>query len=234
MKNTMFPIVILAGGLATRLRPLTEKIPKALLEINGKPFIHHQLKLLHSKGIRRVVICAGFLGEMIEEYVKEGRQYGLDVRYSFDGAKLLGTGGAIKRALPLLGDAFFVLYGDSYLPCDYQAVQKAFEINAKLALMTVFRNQGLWDTSNVEFVDGQILAYDKRQRTESMRYIDYGLGIFKREAFDLIPDNTAYDLADLYQTLLQKKQLAGHEVQQRFYEGGSLAGIKELQEYLKN
>lgn len=237
LHQEMLPIAILAGGLATRLRPLTEKIPKALLEINGEPFIACQLKLLHSKGIRQVVICVGYLGEMIVDYVGNGSQFDLDVSYSFDDpnncSQLLGTGGALKRALPLLGAAFLVVYGDSYLPCDYQAAQQTFFSSDKQALMTVFRNEGQWDKSNVEFAGQEILVYDKRQQTASMKYIDYGLGIFKRTAFAEVPEHTPCDLADLYGSLLQQRQLAAHVVTQRFYETGSLSGIKELESYLR-
>src|SRR5262245_20448037 len=165
MTQRLFPLAILAGGLATRLRPLTATIPKALLEVNGEPFIVHQLRLLRAHGIERVVVCAGHLGEMIQEVVGNGSDFGVQVRVAFDGPRLLGTAGALKRTLPLLGEAFFVLYGDAYLPCDYGAVQSAFAHSGRLALMTVFHNDGRWDTSNVEFVDGSLVAYDKHYPT---------------------------------------------------------------------
>ncbi len=186
MSTTILPVVILAGGLATRLRPLTETIPKALVEVNGEPFVAHQLRLLSAKGIERVVMCTGYLGEMLQDYVGDGSQFGLQVEYSADGERLLGTGGAVHKALPLLGESFFVLYGDSYLPCDYREAQIAFKYSGKLALMTVFRNEGQWDSSYVEFADGQILTYDKQQRTTRMHHIDYGLGLFHRSAFSEI------------------------------------------------
>ena len=167
----MLPVAILAGGLATRLRPLTERIPKALVEINGEPFIAHQLRLLHARGIRRVVLCLGYLGEMVRQFVGDGQTFQLDVAYSFDGPALRGTAGAIHEALPLLGDTFFVLYGDSYLPCDYDTVENAFVRSGKTALMTVFRNDSLWDSSNVEFAGDRILAYDKKNRTPRMHYL---------------------------------------------------------------
>src|SRR5437867_4482280 len=174
----MLPVAILAGGLATRLRPISDEIPKALVDINGEPFITHQLRLLESRGVRRVVLCLGYRGEMVREYVGDGAQFGLAVEYSFDGPVLRGTAGAIHQALPLLGKAFFVLYGDSYLPCDYGAAEEAFAGSGKTALMTVFRNEGKWDSSNVEFTGGRILADDKKNRTPRMRHIDYGLGAF--------------------------------------------------------
>ena len=228
------PVAILAGGMATRLMPLTEKIPKALIDLNGEPFIAHQLRLLRSRGINNVVICAGHLGEMIRDVVKDGRLFGIKIHYSFDGARLLGTGGAVKKALDLLGEKFFVLYGDSYLPCNYEGAGEALEVSGKRGLMTVFRNEGAWDTSNVEFEGGQILAYDKQLPSHRMRHIDYGLGVFRREAFQFVPDDTAYDLAKLYQFLLGKGELAAFEINERFYEIGSVEGLKELEKYLVN
>ncbi len=151
------PAAILAGGLATRLGPLTEGLPKSLVEVAGQPFIVHQLRLLHRNGITQIVLCVGHLGEQIQAAVGDGRRWGVHLEYSFDGPQLMGTGGAIRQALPLLGDRFFVLYGDSYLDCDYQAARRAFAASGKLALMTVFRNENRWDPSNVVFQDGQIL-----------------------------------------------------------------------------
>jgi NDP-sugar pyrophosphorylase family protein len=224
----MLPVAILAGGLATRLRPITDSIPKALVEIHGEPFIAHQLRLLKARGIRRVVLCLGYLGEMVRAVVADGRNFGLAVDYSFDGPKLLGTAGAMHQALPLLGDEFFVLYGDSYLPCDYAAVAEAFRASAQPALMTIFHNDGQWDASNVEFAGGRILAYDKKNRTPRMRHIDYGLGVFGRSAFANIAPGSVHDLAALYAGLLARNELAALEVKERFYEIGSAAGIEEL------
>jgi NDP-sugar pyrophosphorylase family protein len=229
----LLPIAILAGGLATRLRPITEKIPKSLIEIHGEPFIVHQLRLLRSNGIRHAVLCVGHLGDMIETAIGDGSKLGLSVEYSFDGPALLGTAGAIRNALPSLGPRFFVIYGDSYLPCDYAAVAKGFESAGALGLMTVFRNEGKWDTSNVEFAGGKILAYSKQKRTPRMNYIDYGLGVFQASAFTEIPRGESSDLAGLYDGLLQRGQLAGFEVHERFYEIGSAEGLKETAAFLE-
>jgi NDP-sugar pyrophosphorylase family protein len=227
------PVAILVGGLAMRLRPLTDDIPKALIPIHGRPFLAHQLDLLKGKGIHDVVICVYYRGEQIEDFAGDGRGFGLNIHYSYDGPQPLGTGGAIKQALPLLGDVFFVLYGDSYLPIDYLAVEQAFVDSGNDALMTVYRNQDQGDRSNVHFEDGKILTYDKRHRVPQMHHIDYGLGAFKRHAFDLIPEGAHFDLAKLYQVLLMEDRLAAFEVQQRFYEIGSFEGIRELEAYLK-
>jgi NDP-sugar pyrophosphorylase family protein len=228
----MLPAAILAGGLATRLRPMTERIPKALVEVDGEPFLSHQLRLLAAGGIRRAVLCVGYLGEMIRDYAGDGSRFGMELAYAFDGQQLRGTAGAIAQALDLLGESFFVLYGDSYLPCDYAAVEMAFAAAGKPALMTVYRNQDQWDTSNVEFGEGAIVAYDKKLRTPRMQHIDYGLGVFHRAAFAAIPPAGSADLADLYRQLLAGGDLAGMEVSERFYEIGSLQGIHELSGYL--
>ncbi len=225
----MLPVAILAGGLATRLRPVTEQIPKALVEINGEPFLAHQLRLLAARGVTRAVLCVGYRGEMVRDFAGDGARFGVELAYSFDGPELLGTAGAVRNALPLLGEAFFVLYGDSYLPCDYAAVAQAFAACGKAALMTVYRNDGRWDASNVEFDGARILAYDKLARTPCMRHIDYGLGAFRREAFE---STTAADLAGVYAELLARGDLAAFEAARRFYEAGSFEGIRELSSML--
>jgi len=228
------PVAILAGGLATRLRPVTEKIPKSLLPVAGKPFLAHQLELLHARGIRRAVLCVGHLGEMIQREFGDGRAFGVQLDYSFDGPKLLGTGGAIKRALPLLGDEFFVLYGDSYLPVDYRPIAEFFQRSGKPGCMTVYRNEGRYDTSNVVFHDGEITVYDKKHRLPEMRHIDYGLSLFKAAAFDSYSAGQPFDLAEVMSRLVREKQLAGYEVRERFYEIGSPAGLAELESLLQS
>jgi NDP-sugar pyrophosphorylase family protein len=227
----MLPVAILAGGMATRLGGLTKSIPKSLLPVAGEPFVVHQLRLLQGNGIQHVILCVGHLGEMIEKAIGNGHAFGVNVEYSYDGEKLRGTAGAIRNALPMLGQNFFVMYGDSYLPCDYAAVKREFEQLGKLALMTVFRNSGKWDVSNVEFDGKNILAYSKKNRTARMNYIDYGLGLFSAKAFAETRIDNA-DLADVYGELLQDGQLAGYEVHERFYEIGSKGGLQEASNFL--
>jgi NDP-sugar pyrophosphorylase family protein len=229
---SLYPVVILAGGQATRLRPITEKIPKALVEVGGQPFIIHQLRLLYSYGVRRVVISVWYKGEMIREFVGDGNRFGMVVQYVFDGERPLGTGGAIRQALALTSGPFFVLYGDSYLPCDYADIQAHFERNDQLGLMTVYRNQGKWDTSNVEMINGQILCYDKKNQTPNMEFIDYGLGLFQPKVFASLPAGQPADLAEIYQRLAADRKLLAYEVKQRFYEIGSFEGLNELDELL--
>jgi MurNAc alpha-1-phosphate uridylyltransferase len=227
------PVAILAGGLATRLRPVTETIPKALVDVAGMPFVLRQLDYLRRQGVGRVVMCVGYLGEQIEAVVGNGAAMGLSVSYSQDWPNLLGTGGALKQALPLLDSEFLVLYGDSYLPIDFTAVERAFLASGKPALMTVQRNANRWDRSNVLFRDSVIVEYNKRAPTPDMRHIDYGLAAISAEVLADEGTTGPFDLADIYHRLSLSGQLAGYEVHERFYEIGSHKGLAEAADYFK-
>jgi len=226
-------VAILTGGLATRLRPFTETIPKALVDVAGKPFIVRQLEYLRRQGIERVVLCIGHLGENIETVVGNGFDFNIDVKYSWDGPRLLGTGGALLQALPLLGDQFFVLYGDSYLPINFGAVERGFLASGKPAMMTVLRNCDRWDQSNVIYHDGSIVEYNKRTPKPEMAYIDYGLGVLTSSVLVERPAEESFDLSDIYHELSLRGLLAGHEVFERFYEIGSYKGLQEAIEFFR-
>jgi len=228
----ILPVAILAGGMATRLQPITETIPKVLVEVAGKPFADHQLELLRRNGVTRVVFCVGHMGEKVRETLGDGLRQGMRIEYSFDGPKLQGTGGALRNALPLLGEAFLVVYGDTYLECDYAAVERTFIESGKAGLMTVFRNTGKWDRSNVVYRDGRIVNYDKRNRTSDMEHIDYGLGALRSEVFAPYPVGEPIDLEAVYRDLLAHGELAAFEVTRRFYEIGSHEGLEEARNYL--
>jgi|SRR5579871_3559030 len=228
------PVAILAGGLATRLRPMTEKIPKSLIEVGGEPFIVRQLDYLHRQRVREVVLCVGYLGEMIQAVVGNGSRFGLRVSYSMDGPILLGTGGALRRAMPLLGEACFVLYGDSYLPVDFAPIEAEFWASDRPALMTIFYNRDRWDKSNVLFVNGELAEYNKAAPRPEFTYIDYGLSIVKREIIERYPADQPFDLATVYRALSLEKSLHGREVFSRFYEIGSANGLKEAQEFFES
>lgn len=228
----LLPVAILAGGRATRLRPATDRLPKALMDVNGRPFIAWQLEALQAQGALRVIICVGHLGEDIRRVVADEPDFGLHVDWAFDGPTLLGTAGAIRRALPLIGGPFFVLYGDSYLPIDWYPVQEAFLASGKPGLMTVYRNEDRWDRSNVEFDGQRIVAYDKNAQTSRMHHIDYGLGAFHPSAFARLVDGRPTDLAELYGDLTAEHLLAAYEVHQRFFEIGSFDGLEETRAFL--
>lgn len=226
-------LALLAGGLATRLRPITTTIPKSMVEVAGEPFIAHQLRLLVREGITDAVICAGYLGEQIEAFVGDGTSFGCHVRYSYDGKELQGTGGALARALPYLGGRCFVMYGDSYLDTPFRSIYETFLNTGLPALMTVFQNKGQWDASNIEFADGVIRRYDKVNRTPEMHYIDYGLSVLNTSIVSEWMPKGRFDLADLYRDLVDRHLLAGYEVPNRFYEIGSPTGLKETDALLR-
>ncbi len=202
------------------------------MEVAGRTFAEHQLDWLRGQGIDRVVFCVGYRGEMIREALGSGDRWKLAIEYVFDGEPLLGTGGALKRALPALGEAFFVLYGDSLLTCDLAAIERAFAASGRAGLMTVFRNDDRWDRSNVRFEEGRLLRYDKAQHTPEMRHIDYGLGVLTARALARFPPDRPFDLAPVYQQLLAEDDLAAVEVSDRFYEIGSPEGLEETRVFL--
>ena len=226
-------LALLAGGLATRMRPATSTTAKSMLRVAGAPFIEHQLHLLAAQGIKRVVICCGHLEEQIRAHVGNGADFGCAVEYSADGAVPLGTGGALRKALPLLGESFLVMYGDSFLPSPIAPVWSSFVDSGKLGLMTVYRNSDKWDASNVEYAGGNIVSYSKHARTAQMEYIDYGLNCLTAEALQNWPENARFDLADVTSMLVEQGELAGFEVRERFYEIGSPAGFAETEALLQ-
>ena len=221
-------MVILAGGLGTRLRPLTSEVPKALIPIGGKPFLHHQIDLLKRRGIRDIVLCVGHLGDRVKDYFGDGRWLGVRIRYSEEEGHLLGTAGAIKNAEPLLRDDFFLMYGDSYLMIDYREIMRYFRRFDRLGLMVVWRNVDRFERSNVMVEGNLVTAYNKDQKSPDMVYINYGLSVLRKEALAFIPAGRPFSQEDFYQILIDQGELLAFEVEQRFYEIGSPKGLEEF------
>jgi NDP-sugar pyrophosphorylase family protein len=228
----MPPIAVLAGGLATRMRPLTERVPKALLEVAGEPFIAHQLRLLAREGIADVKLMVGHCWEQIAGFVGDGGSFGVRVEYIVDGPVLLGTGGALRHALDRLAPEFLVTYCDSWLDAPYAPVVETFRASGQPALMCVYRNNNRWDASNVEFENGIVRRYSKKLRVPEMRHIDWGLGMLKVSAVAAWPMDEPWDLAELYEELSIAGGLAGYEMTRRFYEIGSHEGLAETNHLL--
>lgn len=219
------PIAILAGGLGTRLWPLTRLVPKCLIEVEGRPFIEYQLDLLSAAGFKDVVVCVGYLGELVEKTLGTGSRWNLDLWYSHDGKQPLGTGGALVNALPLLGETFFVMYGDAFLDCDYAAIARAFYHDARQGLMAIYRELG-----NVDCKNGEIRLYSNR--ASGLPYIDYGLSILRAEALDHFPSDTPFELESVWWWLIANKELAAYEVKERFQEIGSPEGLEKFNRYI--
>ena len=226
------PVAILAGGLGTRLGKKALNKAKVLIDVAGKPFISRQLNYLSDQGIKDIVICVGHLGNQIKNYIGNGSKYNLNVSYSDDSDRLLGTGGSIKKACQILGEHFFILYGDSFLPVNFSLVEKAYFQEKKPALMTVLKNKGRWDKSNAYFKD-KCVRYNKKKPRKNMDYIDYGLNIVRNSIFSDFPSNEVFDLADVFENLSNKSLLAGFEIYDRFYEIGSINGLNDTIEFFK-
>jgi NDP-sugar pyrophosphorylase family protein len=233
MKEILPPIIILAGGLATRMHPTTLTIPKSMIEINGKPFIYYQIQLLKKQDITHVVLCLGYLGEQIQGYLEKNNNFGLKIDYSYDGKQLLGTGGAVKQALKFIdNNCFFIIYGDSYLNINFQEVYDSYQKNCNNGyLLTIFKNSNKWDKSNIEYNKGKIIEYNKFNPTLRMHYIDYGLSIFLKKTF-IEYDKKAFDLAELYHKASIDGFLNGYVVENIFYEIGSKEGLKNFENYI--
>jgi len=226
-------IAILCGGRATRLYPLTKEISKSMIEIEGKPFLEHQIELLRKNGIKDIILCVGYKSGQIKNYFKDGKKFRVNIRYSYDGKKLMGTGGALKKAERFLNNTFLVMWGDSYLPFNFRKAIKFFKNFNKLGMMVVYKNLDKYELSNVEVKGNLVEAYSKKNKTRRMKYIDYGVSIFKKEALKFVPKNQVYDLSKLSQILIKKKQLLAYPAERRFYQIGSSDGLTEFKEYAK-
>ena len=229
--ETLLPVAVLAGGLGTRLGDIARDRPKALVPVAGEPFVHHQLRLLSRQGAQRIVLCVGHLGEQIAEAVGDGSRFGLEVDYALDGREPVGTAGALRQALPLLGETFLVTYGDAYLHIDHLAVQRAFRARGRPGLMTVLRNDGAWGESNAVYEDGLVVAYDKRVPPVGAHWIDYGLLAFAASVFR---ESRTPDLSELCAELASARQLAGFLATERFYEIGTPEALREVDTLLRS
>ncbi|MBM4030036.1 MAG: nucleotidyl transferase [Planctomycetes bacterium] len=221
--------VILAGGLGTRLRPLTDTIPKAMVPVCGRPFLEYQIELLARCGVKDLIICLGHLGHMIEDHFGDGTKFGISIRYGRERHRLLGTAGAVKNVITMLRDAFFVVYGDSYAPVEFADVMAYFERHNRLGLMVVLRNEDRWDRSNVIVQDNLVAVYDKQQKLPGMDYIDHGVSLFRRKAFAFIPPGVVADLAVIHRHLVDRRELLAYETTNRFYQIGTPEGLAEFE-----
>lgn len=229
----MLPIAILAGGFATRLGSLTENIPKCMLEINGRPFVDWQLDLLIKNGYTDFVFCVSIKSEVVMRHLGDGSGRGINIQYSLDGERQLGTGGAIQKALPMLGEVFGVIYGDSYLPINYLALEQEFMNSKSHGMMAVYQNRGQHDASNVEFLGGKLIDYEKGSENKNMQHIDYGITLFRETAFSQWVDQSSFDLSKVCNQLAKEGKLDGFEVFERFYEIGSTHGIEQFSDYIR-
>jgi N-acetyl-alpha-D-muramate 1-phosphate uridylyltransferase len=222
--------VILTGGLGTRLRPITQRVPKAMVEVRGRPFLEYELDLLRREGVDDAVLCVGHLGELIQDHFGDGSAFGLNLRYSWDGPGLLGPAGALKRAEPLLGDRFFVTYGDAYLRAPYRAMMDSFEASGKLAMMAAYRNENRHGRSDIEVRARCVVRYDKKG-TRNLSWINYGVTALQKGALSLIPKGVEYGEQEFYGELIARRELLSFPVTKRFYEIGNPVALAEFSRF---
>ena len=220
-------VVILAGGQGTRIHHLFPGVPKAMVLVHGKPFLHHQLDLLHDSGIRRVLLCLGVGASQITSYVGDGSRFGMEIAHSVED-RPLGTAGALLNAKSMLEETFLVTYGDAYLMLDYAQIISAFTSCGTSGLLVVYRNEGRYDRSNTAVTGDRVTAYNKSDPSPSMAYIDEGVSVFSRSALDLVPTDRPCDLGYLFEALIKKNELAAYQTSQRFYEIGAPEGLQEF------
>ena len=225
-------VAILAGGRGTRLKPITNKVPKSLIAVCGRPFLEYQLDFFKKSGVRDIVLCVGYLGEQIVNHFGNGRKFGVNITYSYDGEQLLGTAGALKNATRLLDGEFFVIYGDSYLFLDFATIMSYFHRFDKLGLMVVYKNYDRYGRSNVVIEDNLVTQYSTKDKTEGMVYIDYGVSVLRKKALELVPQNQHYSLEELLARPIKQKELLAYKVNKGFYQIGSLEGLNEFKRYI--
>lgn len=226
--------VILAGGLGTRLRPMTQNVPKAMALVSKKPFLEYEICLLRKSGINDFVLCVGYLGKMVEDYFGDGSRWGVRIRFSYDGPKPMGPAGALRKALPFLGDFFFVTYGDAYLRANYQGVMEALLGSSKLGVMTVYHNRNMYGNSDVVVRGDRIVRYDKKSRGKGMEWVNFGATALKKSALNLIASDKKCSEEEFYGELIRRHELLAFIVQERFYEIGNLESLREFKQFISS
>ena len=225
--------VILAGGLATRMRPQTLSVPKSLLEVGGRPFIAWQLERIAGSGFARVLLCIGHLGQAIREFVGEGSQFGLQVDYSDEGSRLLGTAGALRHAVDRLSESFLVTYGDSYLPFDYSQPLRDLRAHPQAqGTLAVFCNRGRWEASNTVVEGEWVMRHEKGSRDPAFDHIDYGAIALRREVIATLAPDQPLGLDTVQAELARRGLLRAYRARERFYEIGSDEGLRDLEQLL--
>lgn len=227
-------MVILCGGLATRLGNLSKRIPKSMIQIEGKSFLEYQIENLKKYSIKDIILCVGHLSEKIENYFGNGEKLGVNIKYSYDREKLLGPMGAVKNAESKLEEVFFIMYGDSYISIDFQKVYAFFIKNNKLGLMVVYKNYDKYDNSNLSVKDNMVIGHKASGITDNINYIDYGTSVLRRKSLNLISEDTFCSTEQFFIKLIIKKELLAYEANKRFYHIGTPNSLEEFREFIKN
>lgn len=227
-------VVILAGGKGSRLMPLTEKIPKSMVKINGVPFLEIILRNLKSKGINRIVLCVGYLSYVIEDYFHTGQKLNLKISYSHEN-QVLGTAGAIKNARKLLENEFIVLNGDTFVEIDLEKFVKFSQHNNKICTITGFKNHDNdKDFCNNLLIDKnyRVLKYTKDEKISEMDYVDAGVYYCKREIMNYFNNKVPISLEyDVFSKLIKDEQMICFPIHKKFHDIGNLINMNKFKEF---
>ncbi len=229
-------VVILAGGLGTRLRPITEKMPKPMAPVMGEPFLHWQLKDLKRQGYQRVLLLTAYLGEQIEQHFGDGSKYGMQITYSREPSPL-GTGGALRHALSKLENEFFLLNGDSFLMAPLDQMALTFHKSTCSAMISTYSHQPTHPPMpvipNLECQGGRVIRYEKDAGPEKgFHQIDSGVYLLKRSILGSRPEGI-FALADLWPPLIAEGSLAAFGVDDRFYDIGTMDRLAEFESAIR-
>lgn len=224
--------VILAGGLGTRLRPLTLDVPKPMVPVAGRPFLDYELRLLTRNGFHDFVICVGYRADQIERYFGNGSELGISIAYSNDGEKQLGPSGALTNAAKLLKNEFMVTYGDAFLQMNYRDFEESFRSSGKLGMMAVLDNHNSFGNSDIVVKDGLVVEYDKTNQKPEMTWINFGATMLQKRALGVIPASTVLEEEQFYRALIAKRELAAFVTTNRFYEIGTIPALREFEKFV--
>lgn len=230
---TIKQAVIMAGGKGTRLRPVTNNLPKAMVPANDKPFLEHLLIMLKKRGVTDIVLCVSYLGEQIKSYFGDGTKFGLNIVYSYDGEELLGTGGALKKTESLLNNSFFFINGDVYYDLDYRKIAEEFEKNPTLGLMVVYHNRDKITQNNVIVQKGKLLRYDRDRIDPKLNEVDGSVYVFKKEILDMLPEGKSALEIETFQKLIDSNQFRVYMPENRYYTNGTPEKLKLFEKHLR-
>lgn len=227
----------MAGGLGKRLRPLTEKTPKPMVPVFGKPYLEYQLIWLKSQGIERILILTGYLGKKISLHFGDGSSLGVQIDYSQE-PEALGTGGALKFAEKKLDSLFFLIYGDSFLPVDYQDLKNYFFYAGRKIVVVVYDNQN-HDTSvanNISLGENRLIQkYKKNSKDEDLSFVEAGVLVLKKEILSLTHQNRKFSLEEeLFPILIREKEMCGYISQKPFYDIGTAQRLVRFESFVRS
>jgi histidinol-phosphate phosphatase family protein len=230
-KATPNQAVILCGGLGTRLRPLSDNLPKPMVMVNDRPFLHHLLEQLSEQGITRFVLLTGYLSEKVSDYFGDGSQYGWSISYS-KGPIEWDTGRRVWEARAQFDTQFLLLYSDNFVQFNLQKLKRMHkELGTPISLLLAPKLKGNIKVS----VDGRIQAYDKARNGEGFDFVEVGYMVIERDEilneFTSYPDFPDFSFSAVLQKLAEKQKIAGLVVHDAYHSISDIERLALMTEY---